>query len=254
MNRIEITRFLETGYPRSLAYDWDNVGLQVGTLNKPVKRVLVTLDVTKDVVREAIEKKADLIISHHPLIFQPIGSVQFETPKGWIIKELVKKDIALYSMHTNFDVAENGMNDRLANKLGLRNTGLLDEEYSIGRYGEIEPLPMEEFIAYVKDRLDLKNVRLIGSSDKTVRIVGISGGSGSQHMYQAKKRGCDVYLTGDVTYHHALDAVMMGFTILDIGHNAEKIFIPAIQSDLVGAFPDLEIIPSQVDTSPYQEK
>ncbi|HPF42753.1 MAG TPA: Nif3-like dinuclear metal center hexameric protein [Bacillota bacterium] len=254
MNRIEVTKYLETMYPRHLAYDWDNVGLQVGTLNKPVKKILVTLDVTKDVVREAADLKADLILSHHPLIFQPISSVQFETPKGWIIQELVKKDIALYSMHTNFDVADGGMNDRLSERLGLRDTKLLDEELGIGRYGRINPMPMPEFISYVKKQLEVTHVRLIGNMNKTVEIVGISGGSGSQHMHQAKKRGCDVYITGDVTYHNALDAIMMGYTIIDVGHNVEKIFIPSIIDDIRKEFPYLDIAASTVDTNPYQEK
>jgi len=254
MNRIEVTRYLETRFPRELAYDWDNVGLQVGTLNKPVKKVLVTLDVTKQVVREAVEGKYDLLLSHHPLIFQPVANIQFDTPRGWIIKELVRHDIALYSMHTNFDVATGGMNDCLAARLGIRDPKLLDEELGIGRYGEIPEMELDEFILHVKKTLELDHVRLIANGTKTVRIVGISGGSGQQHMYQAKKRGCDIYLTGDVTYHNALDALQMGFALLDIGHNAEKVFVAEIKNALNREFPDLEIDASKVDTNPYQLK
>ncbi|MBN2696908.1 MAG: Nif3-like dinuclear metal center hexameric protein, partial [Bacilli bacterium] len=224
MNRIEITKFLELKFPRQLAYDWDNVGLQVGSLNKPVKRVLITLDVTKAVIREAIDAKVDMLISHHPLIFQPIANVQFDTPRGWMIKELVKHDIALYSMHTNFDVADGGMNDVLAAKLGLKDPQLLDDELGIGRFGTIEPMSIDAFIVHVKDKLSLDNVRLIGGEGKTITTVGISGGSGQQHLYQAKKKGCDVYLTGDVSYHNALDVIQMGFALIDIGHHAEKVF------------------------------
>lgn len=254
MNRIEITKYLESLYPRALAYDWDNVGLQIGSLNKPVKKILITLDVTKDVVKEAVQGKFDLLLSHHPLIFQTISNIQFDTPRGWIIKELVKHDIALYSMHTNFDLADGGMNDVLAKKLGLKNPLLLDDEAGIGRYGDVETMSLDAFIMYVKEKLDLDHVRLVGANDKMITSVGISGGSGQQHMYQAKKRGCDIYLTGDITYHNALDALQMGFTLLDIGHNAEKIFMTTIYDLLQNEFPEIEIILSRIDTNPYQMK
>jgi len=254
MNRIEITKYLESLYPRALAYDWDNVGLQVGSLNKPVKKILITLDVTKDVIKEAIQGKFDLLISHHPLIFQPVNNIQFETPRGWIIKELINHDIALFSMHTNFDLADGGMNDVLAKRLGLKNSQLLDEEAGIGRYGDIEPMTLTDFIADVKKKLELDHVRLIGTNDKIITTVGISGGSGQQHMYQAKKRGCDIYLTGDITYHNALDALQMGFTLLDIGHNAEKIFKTTVLDILRSEFPETDICLSQIDTNPYQTK
>ncbi len=251
MNRIDITKYLETLYPRHLAYDWDNVGLQVGSLNKPAKRVMTTLDVTKAVVQEAILSKADLVITHHPLIFQPINSIPFDTPRGWAIAKLIKHDIALYAMHTNFDRAENGMNDQLAALLGLRNVGLLDEEVEIGRFGDIDPLPLEAFIAFVKDRLELSTLRLIGGANRTVTRVGISAGSGAQHMHQAKRRGCDVYLTGDVTYHHALDCEQMGFAILDVGHHVEAWFKRFLSSTLKERFPELEILVSTAATDPY---
>lgn len=252
MNRIDVTKFLESKYPKTLAYEWDNVGLQVGTLNKPVKTVLITLDVTKEVVKEAILVKADMILSHHPLIFQPVANIQFDTPRGWIIQQLVKHDIALYSLHTNFDLADGGMNDHLAKMLGLKDLKLLDEEAGIGRFGDIDPVAIKEFVAFVKNRLDVDSVRLIGNSEKIVRTVGISGGSGQQHMYQAKKHGCDVYLTGDVTYHNALDAYEMGFTVIDIGHHAEKVFVQVLYDDLSGKFPEVMFRISQVDTNPFQ--
>lgn len=251
MNRIEITKYLETLYPRHLAYEWDNIGLQVGSLNKPLKRLMVTLDVTKEVVKEAIENKIDLLVSHHPLIFQPLANIQFDTPRGFIIQKLIKHDIALYSMHTNYDRAEGGMNDNLAALLGLKDVELLDEEALIGRYGDIEPVMLSEFIECVKSKLRLDFVRVITGGDRLVRRVGISGGSGQQHMYQAKKRGCDVYLTGDVSYHNALDALEMGFTIIDISHHAEVWFKTFVSGTIKNQYPELEILISKIDTNPY---
>lgn len=254
MNGIDLVRFLETKYPRSLAYDWDNVGLQVGTLNKPVKKALVTLDVTPDVVREAIALKADFLISHHPLIFKPIFNVTVESPRGWMIQKLLAHGIPLYSMHTNYDLAQGGMNDVLAAKLGIRDAKLLDETEGIGRYGAIDPTPLEDYVAFVKTALNAEHVRLIGSTSRKVATVGVSGGSGSNHINEARRRGCDLYVTGDVTYHSALDAIQMGQLVLDVGHYAEVVFKEAVALELAAAFPDLTVLVSQIDTDPYESR
>lgn len=252
MNRIELTKYLDQLYPRTLAYDWDNVGLQVGSLNKPVKRVLVTLDVTKEVVKEAIDLKADLLISHHPLIFHPLSNISFDTPRGWIIQRLIKHDIALFSMHTNFDRAEGGMNDVLCQKLGMRNVRLLDEDDQIGRIGEVDPTAFPELLEQIKTKLAIDQVRTIGYTEKPIMTIGISGGSGERHLIHAKRKGCDIYLSGDISYHVALDAQQMGFIVVDIGHYAEKVFIEAIATKLQGAFPEVEVVASVVVTNPYR--
>lgn len=252
MNLTDITRHLEAKYPKTLAYDWDNVGLQVGSLNKKASVVLVTLDVTKDVVKEAVALKADLIVTHHPLIFKPVASIATESPRGWMIDKLVKHDVALYAMHTNYDLADGGMNDRLAKLLGIREPKLLDEEEGIGRYGAVDPQPMAGFIMKAKAVLGVASARFIGSIDKNVSVVGVSGGSGSNHVGQAKRQGCDLYVTGDVTYHTALDCVQMGLSVLDVGHYAEKVFKTAIAEELSAAFPDVRIVVSTVDTDPYE--
>jgi len=254
MNGIDLIRFLETRYPKSLAYDWDNVGLQVGTLNKPIKRVLITLDVTPDVVREAIQLKADFLISHHPLIFKPINNIQVESPRGWMIQKLIKHDIPLYSMHTNYDLADGGMNDVLANLLGIADTAVLDPHEQIGKYGHIVPTMLEDYIVLVKQALSTDSVRLIGTSSHPISIVGVSGGSGSNHIAEAKRRGCDLYITGDVTYHNALDAIQMGQVVLDVGHYAEQVFKTAIHTELTAAFPELSFVVSMVDTNPYSNR
>ncbi|MDT8337029.1 MAG: Nif3-like dinuclear metal center hexameric protein [Candidatus Izemoplasmatales bacterium] len=252
MNLVDIIRYFEIKYPKELAYEWDNVGIQVGTLNIVAKKILVTLDITKEVVKEAIEKKVNMIISHHPLLFNPLDKIIFDTPRGWIIKNLIKHNITVYSAHTNYDTAEGGMNDEFAKILNLENVGLLDEIDGIGRFGYIEPVDFSKFLEIIKTKLQLDTVNVIGNTDKQISKVGISGGSGSKHMYQAKMKGCDVYLTGDVTYHTALDAISLGLTIIDIGHHAEKIFVDAIINTLSNQFKDIEFIKSEVNTNPYQ--
>ncbi|MDD3126095.1 MAG: Nif3-like dinuclear metal center hexameric protein [Candidatus Izemoplasmatales bacterium] len=252
MNSIDVIKYLESKYPKSLAYEYDNVGLQVGTLNKKCTTVLVTLDVTKEVIAEAIACHAELIISHHPLIFKPLMNVMVESPRGSIIAQLIRHNIALYSAHTNYDLACGGMNDELAKVLGIMNPQVLDETEGMGRFGAVEPQPMETFIAFVKTQLNAKTARYIGSMNGPVKIVGISGGSGSSHVGQAMKKNCDLYITGDVTYHTALDCQAMGQNVLDIGHYAESIFKQAIQADLQAMFSDLHVLVSQINTDPYQ--
>jgi len=253
MNSIDIIKYLETLYPKQNAYDWDNVGIQVGSPNNRVRKVLITLDVTKEVVQEAIDQKVELIISHHPLIFKPILNVQTESPRGWIIQKLIKHNICLYSMHTNYDVTDGGMNDHFASLLGLVNTSLLDDVEGIGRIGDLSnPLPFDEFVQLVKTLVKQSQIKLIGNARTTIRRVAFSLGSGSQHFSYAKKKGADLYLTGDVTYHTALDAEQMGYTILDISHYAEVIFKDNIQSIVKTQFPDIEILSSIIDTNPYQ--
>ncbi|MBN2540665.1 MAG: Nif3-like dinuclear metal center hexameric protein [Bacilli bacterium] len=252
MNAVDIIKYFETHYPTELAYEWDNVGLQVGTLNHKTERVLVTLDVTKEVVKEAIQKKVNLILSHHPLMFKPMQNIVFDSPKGWIVKNLIQHNIAVYSAHTNFDVADGGMNDLLAAKIGIQNPKLMDEVDNIGRYGSIEKVPFQFFVQNIKQLFDLEHVKVIGRDDRDVSIVGISGGSGSHHMYAAKKRGCDVYITGDITYHTALDAIQLGMTLLDVGHHIEIIFVESVRQMLLKQFPDVEFIASEIDTNPYK--
>jgi dinuclear metal center YbgI/SA1388 family protein len=251
VNLVDIIKYFESKYPKELAYEWDNVGIQVGTLNIKAKKVLISLDLTKEVVKEAIQLKANMILTHHPLMFKPMDRIIFDSPKGWIVKNLIKHNITVYSAHTNYDLADGGMNDTLAKALMFKNPKMLDLQDEIGRYGDIEPMAFNDFIAFIKKQLALDFVKVVGRQDKTIKTVGISGGSGSKHMYEAKKAGCDVYLTGDVTYHTALDAIALGLTIVDIGHHAEKIFVPTIKKELENMFPEVEFIESKINTDPF---
>ncbi|MDA3931285.1 MAG: Nif3-like dinuclear metal center hexameric protein [Tenericutes bacterium] len=251
MNIVKIIQYFESKYPKDLAYEWDNVGLQVGTLNVKVKKVLVSLDLTKDVVKEAIELKTNMILTHHPLMFAPMNRISFDSPKGWIIKNLIKHNITVYSAHTNYDLAEGGMNDVLAKALKINSPQMLDLQDEIGRFGSIDEVDFDVFIKNIKESLKLDTVKVIGRTDKTIKTIGVSGGSGSKHMYEAKKAGCDVYLTGDVTYHTALDAIALGLTIIDIGHHAEKIFVPSVVKELKNQFPEVDFIESKVNSNPF---
>ncbi|MFP4078686.1 MAG: Nif3-like dinuclear metal center hexameric protein [Candidatus Izemoplasmataceae bacterium] len=258
MNGSDFKKAFEADFPPHLAYEWDNVGLMVGTLNKPIKTVLVTLDVTKDVIKKAVSIGADLIISHHPLIFSPIRRLSVDTYKGAMIETLIKEGIAVYSAHTNYDLANGGMNDMLASKLAMKNVAILemtDETHGIGRIGELpSPLPLEEAVTTIKRALDIDDARYIGNQkEKTVKTLAISGGSGADHAFMAKKKGADLYLTGDVSYHEAHDMMQMGLRVLDIGHTAEKHFKTAIRDWLVALDDTLKVDIYAPSQNPFQQ-
>ncbi len=255
MNGMKIKTFFETNYPLDLAYDWDNVGLQVGTLNRPLTGVLIALDLTKEIIEEALEKKANLIITHHPFIFKPLKNVLTDTYKGKVLELLMKHDITLYVSHTNYDLGHEGMNTVLAKKLGLKAIEPLDmvtDTHGIGRIGRIPKMPLKEAIVYIKKALDIDHARLITDApDQSVEKIAICGGSGAEDMFEAKRKGADIYLTGDISYHQAHDVLQMGLSALDIGHYAEKHFAKALKEELLAAKITCPIYVSAYDLDPF---
>lgn len=332
-NGHQIIQLFEQFSPKSLAMEGDKIGLQIGRLNKPVDKVLVALDVLEEVVDEAIAENAQLIIAHHPIIFRPLQKISTEQTYGRIIEKLIKHDIAVYAAHTNLDVAKGGVNDLLAEALGLSNTEVLVPTYDmklkklvvfvpekdaknvrdalgnagaghignyshcafsangtgqflpgdhtnphigaqgkleevqevrvetifpehlekkilsamfkshpyeevafdiypldnkgealgLGRVGYVEEMTLKEFASHVKESLGVKGVRVVGDLHTKVRKVAVLGGDGNKYFMSAKFKGADVYVTGDLYYHVAHDAMMEGLNIVDPGHNVEKV-------------------------------
>ncbi len=255
MNGIEIKKIFESLYPKDLAYEWDNVGLQIGTLNKEINNILLTLDLRTEVVDEAIAMKVDLIIVHHPLIFSPIKNINTDTYKGKVIEKLIKNEITLYVAHTNFDISNHGMNLILANMLGLKNQKIIDyttDSEGLGRIGEVKELSMEKAISFVKETFQVEHARFIGNLDSSVRRIAISGGSGSRNIYNAKEMQADLYVTGDLSYHIAHDVLAIGLNALDIGHNIEKFFVYELKNVLKNAGVKSNIFISKINTNPYK--
>lgn len=255
MNGIMIKRLFDSHFPLDLAYDWDNVGLQIGTLNKEVNGILITLDVTKEVVEEALKNNCNFIIAHHPLLFKPLKNILTDAYKGQLIEQIIKHDITVYVAHTNYDLGHQGMNKVLANQLGLVNQTILEyetETHGIGRIGDIEPMTLDNAIKMIKTRLNIPYARLITSKPKkTIKRIAISGGSGASHMFQAKLKHADLYLTGDVSYHQAHDMIQMGLQGLDIGHYAEKVFSAALNELLLQEGFECPIHQSQINLDPF---
>lgn len=363
----DVIKWFEQLAPKHLAMDKDPIGLHVGTLNKKVNKVMVTLDVLENVVDEAIEKEVDLIISHHPLLYVPLKQVNPDNEKGRIVQKLVKHDITVYAAHTNLDVATGGVNEALCDALGVEPTDVLVEtkkekliklavyvpqthkdelrdalgdagaghigDYShcvfqspgtgsfkplegtnpyIGTQGEIElvdevkletivpqsqlykvleamnnthpyeevaydlyplenegekvgagrlaeldePMTLEAFAEHVKTSLDVPALRVVGDLNKKVKKLAILGGDGNKYISQAKRKGADVFITGDLYFHVAHDALGMGLNVIDPGHHVEKVMKKAVHDYLKNVFEenkvDTKVIISEANTEPFQ--
>jgi dinuclear metal center YbgI/SA1388 family protein len=365
VNGHGVIQLFEQFSPKAFAMEGDKVGLQIGALNQPVENVLVALDVTEEVVEEAIAKNAQLIIAHHPPIFRPLKKIATDTPAGRMIAKLIKHDIAVYAAHTNLDVAKGGVNDLLAAALGLNNPQVLvptyedqlkklvvfvpeedaeslrnalgntgagaignyshctfsgagegrflpgentdphigeqgkleavnevrvetvfpqsiekkviqamikahpyeevaydvyrlentGEQLGLGRIGAVKETTLSEYANVVKKALGVDKVRVVGDLNAKVKKVAVLGGDGNKYYSQAKFRGADVYITGDIYYHTAHDALMAGLNMIDPGHNVEKIMKIGVATVMEGLCKekgyDVSFIPSEIGTDPF---
>lgn len=365
-NGHEIIQLFEQFSPKNLAMEGDKIGLQIGRLNRKVDRVMIALDVLESVIDEAIEKNVQLIIAHHPPIFRPLKNIHTDTVQGRMIEKLLKHEIAVYAAHTNLDVAKGGVNDWLAEKLGLEDAEVLvptietrlkklvvfvpashadaireamgdagagfiggyshcsfsaggegrflpgddanpfigqagelevvdevrietivpetllrkvmtamikahpyeevaydvypldnhGEVLGLGRIGKVPEMTLGEFADKVKVSLDVDRVRVVGDLHAKVKKVAVLGGDGNKYYTQAKFKGADVYITGDIYYHTAHDAMMLGLNIIDPGHNVEKVMKRGLTKTLKDmcdqAGYKVEILPSEVNTDPFQ--
>ena len=218
--------------PKSLAEKWDNVGLLVGDRNAEVTKILFALDAVDEVIDEAADIGAQLIITHHPLIFKGAGSVSTDTALGRRIIKLIKNNISLYSAHTNFDIAEGGTNSVLAQLLGLTDTeGLVPSgDAFLGKVGSLpHPMTLRILAELIMQKTGAPALNITGDADKTVNRVGLCTGSGADRdfMLAAKQKGCDAYITGDVKYHEAQFAADIDLALIDATHYyTESIAIP----------------------------
>lgn len=223
----EVAQVLDELARPSLALSWDNVGLLVGHEDKPVKVILTALDFSEEVLEQALQVKSELIVTHHPVIFKSIKSLTSRDWKHNLLLKAVEHGIAIYSAHTNLDIALGGVNDVLAERLGLKNVeGLGGEEdvlNGIGRIGIVEKaMDLSRFAVKVKKDLGLDYV-ITASAGHKVKKVAVCGGSGMDFLSQVLASGADTFITGDVKYHQAQDAVGMGLNIVDAGHQGTEL-------------------------------
>ena len=236
-----IMNALERIAPRRLAEDWDNPGLLVGSFAQRVERILIALDVDDAVTQEAIDRRADMIVAHHPAIFRGMKQLRTDLPLGKRLATLLTHGIAVAAAHTNLDVARGGVNDVLAERLGLEKLSsfvITAQEdgvtESLGRIGTLPaPASIEDFARMVKARLGISHVRLAAAAARPVRRVAVCGGAGADFIDDAVRRGADVYVTGDVKYHDAQRAVEQGLHIIDAGHyGTESPVLPVLAAAL----------------------
>ncbi|WP_281888183.1 Nif3-like dinuclear metal center hexameric protein [Paenibacillus sp. YYML68] len=362
-----VIQLMEELAPKSYAVPDDKIGLQLGSLQKEITSVLIALDVTEAVVEEAIQHGANLIIAHHAIIFRPLAHLQTDTPAGRLYEKLIKNDIAVYISHTNLDVADGGINDMMAEAIGIQVSEPLDEvhtdklkklvvfvpiehadkvrsamfeagaggigrytecsfniegvgtfkpgegtdpfigkpgkaeqahevrietivpqsaerrvvqamlkahpyeevaydlyaldlktrTFGLGRAGKLEqPVTLGELCERVKTAYDVPMVRVVGDMDRVIRKAAVLGGSGSRYVRHAMFAGADVLVTGDIDYHTAHDALAAGMTLIDPGHNVEKIMKKGVarylQSKLEERRWSTKVIASTIDTEPFR--
>jgi dinuclear metal center YbgI/SA1388 family protein len=262
----DIANFIEGIAPLELAEDWDNVGLLIGSAKKDIRKIILCLDVTSEVVDESIRCNADMILSHHPLIFEALKKLNEDDPKGQVISKLIRHDICVYSAHTNLDAAYGGVNDRLAQVLGLekvrnlKNTRyeklfeIKGREFSYGKWGFLkEPMELDGFVTLVKDRLGASSVRVIGGTARKVSKIAVFSGSFDGDFSTILKEKIDVLVTGDIKHHTALDLIEAGLCVIDAGHfNTERVVLPFLANTIMDRFKDIEVIVNSVEKDPFK--
>lgn len=242
----EIMRKLEELSPAHFAQDWDNVGLLVGRPDKEVRSVYIALDATDEAVLEAVRLGADLMITHHPMIFKGLKQVRNDHFIGRRIIRLLQNDMCYFAMHTNFDIM--GMADAAADELKLRGRKVLQTTYEdeistegFGRFGTLpEIMTLGECASFVKESFGISRVRVFGDRDMEVEKAAICPGSGKSMIDAALNLKADVYITGDIDHHDGIDAVARGLAIIDAGHyGIEQIFVPYMKEYLKREAPEL---------------
>lgn len=367
LNGQTLIQAFEQFAPKSLAVEGDRIGLQIGTLNKEIKRVMVTLDVLENVVDEAIEKKVDLIMAHHPVIYRPLKTMRTDQGQSKIVAKCIKHDLAVYVAHTNLDIADGGLNDWLAAPLQLKNLEILSptqsealyklavfvpethaeqvrmalaeagagyignysactfnttgtgtfrpeigstpfigtqgelarvneikietivpkttwqrvlkamlkvhpyeevaydcyelenksKTYGLGRMGELEtPVKLEELAHQLKQLFNLDGCRVVGDLEAPVQKIAILGGDGNSYMHEAAYKGADVFITGDIYYHTAHDAMLEGLSLIDVGHHVEKVMKVGVKGILEQFIKErsykAEVLLSEATTNPFK--
>ena len=245
----DILSYLETLAPRSMKMDWDNVGLLCGGKSRPVTKVLVALDPFEGVCEEAAQWGAELILTHHPLIFSPLKSVTDETSIGRAVQLLCANSISAINAHTNLDCAPGGVNDCLARTLGLSDVQViapsgvdeLGRPWGLLRQGTVEAQPLSDFLPYVKEALHCDGLRYVNGG-KPVHRVAVGGGACASELMDAVHAGCDTFVTADVKYNQFWDARDLGLNLIDAGHFAtENPVVSLLAANIAAQFPDVSV-------------
>lgn len=252
----DIADTIETFAPLALQEQYDNAGLQVGLPSGTVHAVMLCLDVTLDVLEEAIRRQCDLVVSHHPLIFHGLKTLTGSDETQRIVMRALEKGISVYSAHTNLDSAWNGVSHEMAHTLGVKDIEVLvphgdDPKSGLGVVGNVTPTPKLEFLRKIKDKFGVKALRFSSQSPAiVVKRVALCGGAGASLIKDAIRAKADIYVTGDVKYH---DFTSYGndIVIADIGHYESELCSMKIFSRIIRErYPDLVVYFSEEQKCP----
>ena len=235
MKARDIINVIEEFAPLSIQEKWDNSGLCIGSPDADVTSVLIGLDCTPELVDEAVECGADMIVTHHPLIFSGLKKISPEDQVGAAVIKAISNGISIYAAHTSADKVIAGVSGAMAAKLGLENVRILDEDgegTGLGVVGDLpEPLTAAEAVSFVKDRFALKAMRTSRPVEGRISRVAMCGGSGGSLIGAAMASGAQLYISGDISYHNFF--TKDGFMIMDIGHYESEIEIVDILFSLL---------------------
>ena len=254
MNGRELLNQFNILCPFDMAVGWDNPGFLIGDPEQEVKKAALALDATGSVIEEAIEKGADMIVTHHPLLFHPPKAIRADEHLGSRIIKLIENRISLIALHTNFDICV--MAELAADKLGLTNREVLEVTgvgengpYGLGRIGLLpREMMLKELAEVTKKQLELDFVMVTGKEEKKVQKVAVSTGSGKSGIDFCLKNGVQVLITGDVDHHTAVDALEMGLCLIDAGHfGTEKMFAEYMAEYFQKEIPEVEAYVSRME-------
>jgi len=257
----EIRDYFDSVAPFYMKFDFDNIGHLVGFTNAEVIKALVTLDITDEVVDEAVKTGAQLIVSHHPLIWDPLKKVTDDDKKGRKIIKMIQNGISAICLHTNMDSTDGGVNDALMTALGGKVTGLLEPHgshpdgraYGVSRIGELPaPMELDNFLTMIRASLNANGLRYVRGRHP-VHKIACCGGAGAGDMYKAYAMGCDTYVTSDLKYDHFLEAKEMGINLIDADHFCtENVVVPFMTEKLKERWPDMDVEISKIHKQTIQ--
>jgi len=255
----DIAGFLDQLAPSALAEDWDNTGLLVGRRESVVTDVLTCLTLTPDVATEAIKKGVSLIVTHHPVMFRAVRQLTGDTVEGRMLLALIEAKIAVYSPHTSFDSALQGINQQLAEAFGLLDVrpirpDAMDEAIGAGRWGHLpEEVSLPVFLATVRSGCSARYLEYSGMNRSTVKTVAVACGAAGEFLDDARQLGCDTFVTGEGRFHSALEARNNGVTLIFTGHySSERPAVEWLANRIGSEFSEVTSVASVEERDPLE--
>lgn len=254
----QVAQFLNEFAPLRLAEEWDNVGLLVGDRSATAAKIMTCLTVTPESAQEAIDNKANLIVAHHPLPFRPLKRITTDSVATKMLWNLIRAGISIYSPHTGFDSALSGINQSLAVRLGLTDVVPINpiaddpDQLGAGRMGKrSSSTSLQDFADEIKSSLGINTLQAVGGTNDKIAKVAVACGSGGSFLSPAIKGGCDTFVTGETTFHTALEAKANGISLVLLGHYfSERFAVESLASELQTKFTDAAVWTSQEETDP----